>query len=40
MAGVTDEDFEKRLEDASYGTLDFTTLTPEAKDFLKESGLI
>jgi hypothetical protein len=33
-------DFEKRLADASYGTADLTTLTPEAKDFLRESGLI
>lgn len=33
-------DFEKRLEDASYGTLDLSTLPPEARDFLRESGLL
>jgi hypothetical protein len=33
-------DFEKRLAEASYGTLDLTTLSAEAKDFLRESGLI
>jgi hypothetical protein len=34
------EDFERRLAEAPYGTLDLSELTPKEKDYLMESGLI